>query len=64
VKVTRPFARHPIQAAEGEAEHLREVAAEGQSAATPVIVVAALLVSLILIVAAVIALAFVVFHFS
>lgn len=45
--------RHPIRSAEREADHLREIAKEGESAATPLIligtcmVVAALLVSLV-----------------
>jgi hypothetical protein len=52
--------RHPIRTAERQAEHLRQVADEGQSAATPVILIATWLVVAGLLVAAAVTLALVV----
>ena len=46
--------RHPIRAAEREAEHLREVVEEGESAATPAILIGTWLVVAVVLVASVV----------
>lgn len=46
------FVRHPIAATEHEASHLREIADEGESAATPAILMGAVL-SFVLAIAAI-----------
>jgi hypothetical protein len=56
-------ARHPIKAAEHEVEHLAEVAEEGESDKTPLIVIGTILVVSALIVAVVLALALVIAHY-
>jgi hypothetical protein len=50
-------ARHPLRAAERELEHLREIAGEGESAATPAILIGTWIAILLPLVAIVIALA-------
>jgi hypothetical protein len=62
--VERDFVRHPIHATVEEAAHLRDVAEEGESPATPVIVVAAVLVFVVPLVAALTLLAFGIAHFA
>jgi hypothetical protein len=56
--------RHPIHAAEHEVEHLAEVADEGESPATPLIVIAGISVVVLAIVALLIGLAFLVAHYA
>jgi hypothetical protein len=56
--------RHPIHAAEHEVEHLAEVAEEGESPATPLIVIAGISVVVLAIVALLIGLAFLVAHYA
>ena len=56
------FVRHPIHAPAHEAEHLREVAAEGESAATPGILGIAAIAFLLPLVALLITAAFVIAH--
>jgi hypothetical protein len=56
--------RHPIHAAVHEAAHLREIANEGESTATPAILIAAVLAFVVPLVAGVITLADLVAHFS
>jgi len=58
------FVRHPIHATVEEAAHLRDVAEEGKSPATPVIVVAAVLVFVVPLVAVLTLLSFGVAHFA
>ena len=58
------FVRHPIHATVEEAAHLRHVAEEGESPATPAIVVAAVLVFVVPLVVALTLLAFGVAHFA
>jgi hypothetical protein len=58
------FVLHPIHATVEEAAHLRDVAEEGKSPATPVIVVAAVLVFVVPLVAVLTLLAFGVAHFA
>jgi hypothetical protein len=58
------FVRHPICASMKEAEHLRELANDGDSPATPVIVAAVVLAFVIPIVAFFVLLAFVISHFA
>jgi hypothetical protein len=58
------FVRHPIHATVEEAAHLREVAEEGESPATPVIVVAAVLVFVVPLVVVLTLLAFGTSHFA
>jgi hypothetical protein len=55
---------HPIHATVAETAHLRDVAEEGESPATPVIVVAAVLVFVVPLVAALTLLAFGIAHFA
>ena len=43
VRQHESLVRHPIRATVHEAEHLRDVAAEGKSAATPAIIAAAVI---------------------
>lgn len=52
------FVRHPMQTAEEEAAHVRQVAAKGENPATPFILVAAVIAFLVPIVATVMILAF------
>jgi hypothetical protein len=54
--------RHPIRAAEREAEHLRDLANEGESAATPLILIATWILVAALLVSLAVTLAFVVAH--
>jgi hypothetical protein len=56
--------RHPIHATVEEAAHLRDVAENGESPATPVIVVAAVLVFVVPLVAVLTLLAFGIAHFA
>jgi len=56
--------RHPIHAAEHEVEHLAEVADEGESPATPLIVIAGISVVVLAIVALLIGVAFLVAHYA
>jgi hypothetical protein len=56
--------RHPIHAAEHEVEHLAEVAEEGESPATPLIVIAGISVVVLAIVSLLIGLAFLVAHYA
>jgi hypothetical protein len=49
--------RHPIRTAEREAEHLRDVADEGRSAATPVILIGTWVVAAAVLVAVAVTLA-------
>ena len=58
------FARHPLRATEHEAEHLREVADEGESPKTPAILVGFALGFIIPIAALLMLLAFGVAHFA
>jgi len=58
------FVRHPIHATVEEAAHLREVAEQGESPATPVIVVAAVLVFVVPLVVGLTLLAFGIAHFA
>jgi hypothetical protein len=58
------FARHPIYAMVEEAVHLRHVAEEGESPATPAILVGAVLAFVVPLAAIVILLAFGIAHFS
>jgi hypothetical protein len=58
------FVRHPIHATVEEAAHLRDVAEDGESPATPVIVVAAVLVFVVPLVAVLTLLAFGIAHFA
>ena len=51
-----PF-RHPIRSAEREAEHLREIADAGESAATPLILIGTWIVVAVSLVALAVALA-------
>jgi hypothetical protein len=57
------LARHPVRAAEQEAEHLRKIADEGENPRTPAILVGTVLLFIVPIVALLIALAFTVAHF-
>jgi hypothetical protein len=56
------FVRHPIHATVHEAEHAREIADQGASPATPLIVMAAVLLFVVPLVAILIALDFEVPH--
>jgi hypothetical protein len=58
------FVRHPIHATVEEAAHLREVAEEGESPATPVIVVAAVLMFVVPLVVGLTLLLFGIEHFA
>ncbi len=58
------FVRHPIHATVEEASHLREVAQKGESPATPVIVVAAVLVFVVPLVVVLTLLVFGIAHFA
>jgi len=58
------FVRHPIHVAVHEAEHMREIADEGVSPATPAIVVVAVIAFLAPLVAILILLVFGIAHFS
>jgi hypothetical protein len=55
--------RHPIHAAEHEVEHLAEVAEEGESPATPLIVIVAVSVVVFAVIALLIGAAFLVAHY-
>ena len=56
--------RHPIHAAEHEVEHLAHVADEGQSPATPLIVVLAVSAVVLVVVALLIGAAFLAAHYA
>jgi hypothetical protein len=58
------FVHHPIHATVEEAEHLREVAEEGESPATPAIIAGLVLAFIVPLAATLILLAFVVSHFA
>jgi hypothetical protein len=58
------FARHPIRATEQEAAHVREVVDEGESPATPAILVGVVLAFIVPIATVLMLLAFGVGHFS
>jgi hypothetical protein len=58
------FVRHPIHATVEEAAHLRQVAAKGESTATPAILVGAVLAFVVPLAAIIILLAFVIAHLS
>ena len=58
------FVRHPIHATAHEAEHLREIADEGESAATPAILALTAAAFLVLLVALLITVVVVSAHFS
>jgi hypothetical protein len=58
--MTHDTVRHPIQAAEHEAEHLREIVEEGESGATLAILIGTWLVVVVVLVAVVVTLAFLV----
>jgi hypothetical protein len=58
------FARHPIRATEQEAAHVREVVDEGQSPATPAILVGVVLAFIVPIATVLMLLAFGAGHFS
>ena len=64
--VTRraPSARHPVRAAERETAHLRRVVDEGESAATPFLIVAAVVVTVVPLLALVMLLDFGSAHFA
>jgi hypothetical protein len=55
--MTRDALRHPIRSAEREAAHLKDVADEGESAATPAILIATWVVVAALLVATAVSLA-------
>lgn len=55
---------HPIRAAEEEAEHLYEVAEEGESPRTPAIVVGAVLAFILPLAASLMLLGFAVYYFA
>jgi hypothetical protein len=54
---------HPVHAAEHEVEHLADVAKEGQSPATPLIVVVAVSLVVLVVVALLIGAAFLAAHY-
>jgi hypothetical protein len=56
--------RHPIRTTVHDAEHLRDIAAEGQSAATPAIIAAAVIVFITPVAALLMVLAFGIAHFA
>lgn len=58
------FVHHPIHSVVHEAAHLRQIADEGESPATPAIVAAAVLAFVIPLAATLIFLAFAVAHFA
>jgi hypothetical protein len=58
------FVRHPVRATVHEAEHLREIAAKGDSPATPVILAGLVLAFIVPLAAILIVLDFTVAHFS
>jgi hypothetical protein len=58
------FSRHPVHATVEEAEHLREVADEGESPATPAIVAGVVFTFILPLATFLILLAFVVMHFA
>lgn len=58
-----PF-RHSIRAADREVEHLHDIASEGESGATPAILIATWVAAIVPLLAIVIALAFTVAHFA
>ena len=58
------FRRHPIHATEEEAAHLRQVANEGESAATPAIVVGAVLAFILPLAASLMLLGFALYYFA
>jgi hypothetical protein len=58
------FARHPIRATEQEAAHAREVVDDGESPATPAILVGVVLALIVPIATVLMLLAFGVGHFS
>ena len=55
--MTHDTVRHPIQAAEHEAEHLREIVEEGESGATLAILIGTWLVVVVVLVAVVVTVA-------
>jgi len=58
------FARHPLRATEQEAAHVREVVDEGESPATPAILVGIVLAFIVPVATVLMLLAFGVAHFS
>jgi hypothetical protein len=56
--------RHPIHAAEHEVEHLADVAQEGESPATPLIVIVAVALVALVVVVLLIAGAFLAAHYA
>ena len=56
--------RHPVHAAEHEVEHLADVAEEGESPATPLIVIVAVGLVALVVVAVLIAAAFLAAHYA
>ena len=56
--------RHPVHAAEHEVEHLAEVAKEGQSPATPLIVILAVSAVVLVVVVLLIGAAFLAAHYA
>lgn len=56
--------RHPVHAAEHEVEHLADVAQEGESPATPLIVIVAVGLVALVVVAVLIAAAFLAAHYA
>jgi hypothetical protein len=58
------FARHPVRATEQEAAHVRDIAKEGESPATPAVLVGVVLAFIVPIATVLMLLAFGVAHFS
>jgi hypothetical protein len=58
------FARHPVRATEQEAAHVREIVNEGESPATPALLVGVVLAFVVPIATVLMLLAFGVAHFS
>ena len=56
--------RHPVHAAEHEVEHLADIAEEGESPATPLIVIVAVGLVAFVVVAVLIAAAFLAAHYA
>ena len=56
--------RHPVHAAEHEVEHLADIAEEGESPATPLIVIVAVGLVALVVVAVLIAAAFLAAHYA
>jgi hypothetical protein len=64
VRQHESFAHHPIHATVEEAAHLRQVAAKGESPATPAILIGAVLAFVVPLAAIVMVLAFGIAHFA